>query len=502
VNLARNIGAGWVAAALSAVIGLSVVPFQIHFLGVEAYGLIGFAVTVQSVLLLLDMGMTATINRELARCVAPGMLAQALGLLGAMERICWGIAALCAAGMALLASPIANRWLHLVQLDAAEVTQALVIVGALVALRWPVALYQSALLGMQRMVLASVINTGAVIASAAAGLGALAWVAADIRVFFASQLFVLAIQLLVLRVAASGALSLSWRWPAAFGELPRVWRFTALSGLVTASGVCLMQADKLLLSSMLTLDALGQYSLASLVATGLYVITMPMFNAFYPRFSVLLASGETGQLESLYRLGSGLLAALLAPVGFVFVLYASDLIQAWTGNAALAAQVAPLAGLLVLGSMLHGLMFIPFALTMAHARAGLALKINLCLLVLLVPLVLLGTLQWGAQGAAGAWLLLQASYLLGGSYVTHRVLLPSARATWLSHDIVPPLASAALVAVLVERLGAFLGGGIGTSLAMAFIAWVLAAAAALGSTPMLRRQSATQWARIRRRSCA
>ena len=81
MSMSRNIVAGLTNSVWSAVVGLTVVPFYLKYLGIEAYGLIGFFVTTQALLSLLDMGMAPTINREVARCSASGNLKEAGKLL-------------------------------------------------------------------------------------------------------------------------------------------------------------------------------------------------------------------------------------------------------------------------------------------------------------------------------------------------------------------------------------------------------------------------------------
>jgi O-antigen/teichoic acid export membrane protein len=68
-NLIANIvGRFWAVASIYAFI-----PFYIHYLGVEAYGIVGFYTVLQGVLFIADVGLTATLNRELARLSAlPG----------------------------------------------------------------------------------------------------------------------------------------------------------------------------------------------------------------------------------------------------------------------------------------------------------------------------------------------------------------------------------------------------------------------------------------------
>lgn len=60
--LANFLGKGW-----SLLMGLVFVPFYIRFLGVEAYGIIGFFSTLLVAVSLLEFGLSATMNREMAR---------------------------------------------------------------------------------------------------------------------------------------------------------------------------------------------------------------------------------------------------------------------------------------------------------------------------------------------------------------------------------------------------------------------------------------------------
>src|SRR5262249_61763233 len=65
-----------------ALIGVAFAPLYIKYLGVEAYGLIGIFAVLQAWLTLLDMGMTPTLNREVARYTAGAYSATAIRDLG------------------------------------------------------------------------------------------------------------------------------------------------------------------------------------------------------------------------------------------------------------------------------------------------------------------------------------------------------------------------------------------------------------------------------------
>ena len=59
--IANYIGKGWSIVAV-----YICAPLHLHFLGLETYGLIGFYTILISLLALVDMGLTAALNRKIA----------------------------------------------------------------------------------------------------------------------------------------------------------------------------------------------------------------------------------------------------------------------------------------------------------------------------------------------------------------------------------------------------------------------------------------------------
>ena len=110
-----NILANLAGKAWSALMGLAFVPLYIEYMGIESFGLVGFFVTLVGVTTILDMGLTTTLNRELARLSAlPDAAAEMRTLLHTLEIIYWGIAILTGAmrrTRAARAGPVGRpRW--------------------------------------------------------------------------------------------------------------------------------------------------------------------------------------------------------------------------------------------------------------------------------------------------------------------------------------------------------------------------------------------------------
>jgi len=66
INAAANFAANIWLALLSIIF----VPVYLYYIGIETYGLIGIFSSIQAFIVLLDFGLSPTLNRELARLAA------------------------------------------------------------------------------------------------------------------------------------------------------------------------------------------------------------------------------------------------------------------------------------------------------------------------------------------------------------------------------------------------------------------------------------------------
>jgi O-antigen/teichoic acid export membrane protein len=440
----------------SALIGLAVVPFYLKYLGIEAYGLIGFFATLQALLQLLDFGFTPTLNREIARSAASGSSHDAQNLLHTLAVLFWCFAGLIAVTIYGASSTIAVRWLHSKQLTPSELGNAVALMGLVVAARWPIGLYQSALIGSLRLTVASTLNIGMVTLANVGAVAVLAFVSRTIDAFFLWQALVGLVYALAIRTAAWRVIGTRGARVFDVSQLRRVWRFSIGMGAVAITSIIFTQMDKAILSKILTLEEFGHYMLATVVVSGLYLVVSPVFNVVYPRFSSLVASDQISKIVELYRTGTRAIGVILFPLAMLLVFFSRDLITAWTGDPHIASSVAPLIAFLAIGSALHGVMYFPYSLQLAFGMTRLPLIINLVLMAAFVPVVLFLSLSYRALGGAMAWAALEAVYLVGGAWITHRYLLKGLGRAWLFGDVLLPfMGSVAMMAITRQALEYF-----------------------------------------------
>lgn len=440
----RNIGMAMTNSVVTIFANLVALPFYLHFLGVEAYGLIGFYTMLQAVFQALDLGLAPTMSREAARATGRHHVADLLHTLG----IVYFCVSMLILVLGVVTAPwVGGHWLSGKQLSTAVVVQAITLMSVNLACRWPISLYQAALIGAGRLWISSAVNIAISIFGVLVTIFLLALWSPTIKAFFLAQACMGLIQVSVLRVMARKVVGL----PGArfdIGCLRRIWRFSfGMSGIAITS-LAFTQLDKIMLSKLLDLREFGYYMLAAMLANGLQVFTTPAFNAVFPRFSSLVANGQLGELSNIYSLGSAMLSAALFPLALTLAFHAQDIVALWTGNVDLAVRVAPLVAMLAVGSALNGMMHFPYALQLAFGMTKIPFGINLGLLVLMAPMTMLLAMAYGSKGGALSWLLVEIAYTLFGTWLTGRKVMPSAGAQWLLRDVGISLLTSSMIVLL------------------------------------------------------
>ena len=91
----RNIFANALGGSFTILLNLVLTPVQIHILGVERYGFLGFVASLQILLSALDLGLSTTVLREVARDASASRLPNEK-LLRSVAAVYWTIASLIA----------------------------------------------------------------------------------------------------------------------------------------------------------------------------------------------------------------------------------------------------------------------------------------------------------------------------------------------------------------------------------------------------------------------
>lgn len=424
--------------------GLAFIPTYIQYLGVESYGLIGLFALLTAWLNLLDLGMVPTLNREMARFTAGAHTPQSIcDLLRSLELIAIALAVI--AGLIVWAASgwLASDWLRAEKLPIETVSQAIAIMGVVGSLGFLEGLYRGAILGLQKQVFFNAVYSLAATVRAVGAVGVLVWLSPTIEAYFVWQGIVSLGSLIVLAATTYGLLPKPSHTPRFSRQaISNIWRFAGGMMIIAFLALLLVQVDKILLSRLLSLEAFGYYALASTIVLAISLLVSPVSQAFYPEFCGCVARADTPALAGTYHRSAQLVTVLAAPTALTLIFFSERIMTLWTGDRAIVHEVAPLLTLLSVGSLLNGFMVTPYMLTLAYGWPGYAVRVNSVAVVILVPAIAWATLHYEAQGAAWAWVLLNAGYVLFGIRYLHSRLLPSEMWRWYRYDVGQPLIGA------------------------------------------------------------
>jgi len=488
LSVRRNVVANFAGHGWSAALQLVLVPLYIHFLGIEAYGLVSFYAVLMATMQIFDLGLAQTLNRELARALGGGELAakETRELVRTLEVVYWIVVLSVCVALALAVPLLATYVVSPMSLSPETVQDALTMMLAVVVLQWPVVLYQGGLMGLQKQVLASALRMLFATITAVGSVVVLSLVSATLQAFFVWQILVAGITVTGTALAFHRHLPSAPR-AAQFRPrvLARLWRFAAGACALTAVGVLLTQGDKWILLERLSLEAFGYFALAASASGALGLFTTPIFAAVFPRFSSLVARREHGAMLALYHMATQATAVGIGPLALILSLYAEDVLWAWTGKAETAYFSGPLLSVLALGSLLNCVAHPPYASELARGRTSILLGVNAISAAVALPAVWLLAPLLGGMAAALMWFAISAVNFTIAVPLVHSDLPAKSRVRWLLADVSAPLAAAAIMLVTLRPAMPQDSSRGGTILALA-VALLLALAAALIATPALR----------------
>lgn len=454
MSLKKNILASYIGQIYVTLIGIAMVPVHVRFMGAEAYGLVGFFVMLQAWFQLLDMGLTPTLAREVAqfRGGAVGSL-HLRRLLRVMEGIFAGIALLGCIAMMAGSGVIAADWLKVQRLSLIEVQNSIILISMIVALRWISGLYRGAITGFEQLVWLSHFNSILATARFVIVIPYFMYVGVSPTDFFFYQLVLALLEIAVLLSRTYRLLPkieiqqcIEWEW----SSIKEALKFSVTISFASFVWVLATQADKLVLSKLLSLAEYGYFTLAAMVAGGVAAIANPISGALLPRLTKLSAEGNDAALIALYRTATQLVLVMAVPATLMLAFFSKKILWVWTGDVALVDKVASVLILYTVGTGFAVLSAFPYYLQYAKGSLRLHLIGSLFFILMFVPTLFFAIEELGMIGAGITWLAVNFVYFVLWPPIVYRSFSPGLYWSWLLKDVVAVIIPVALCAWAIQ----------------------------------------------------
>jgi len=288
-SLKRNVIANYIGQFPMAFVGILVVPLYLKHLGAEAFGLVGFFTLLQTSMHMLDMGISPTFGREVARLKSNREMAYQLRAVArSLESIFSCIAVVIGILIFLARHWIAADWLTLTELDLNLVANCVGLMAAMIAIRWLASLYKSGIMGYENQEWINVIDV-VLISLRFPGSLLLIWMCpGEIFRFFLYQTAIAVVELLVVAKKFYSLLPIVDRSVPLISliEVKRVAPFALSVAYTGGIWILLTQLDKLILTKVLPLVEFGYFTLIATVSGGLLMLSAPISKALLPRMKL------------------------------------------------------------------------------------------------------------------------------------------------------------------------------------------------------------------------
>lgn len=454
ISLKKNIIASYLGQIYLILISISILPLYIKYMGAEAYGLVGFFTLLQSLFTLLDIGLVATISRETASYfggATPRL--QYLQLIRALKVIFYFTATIGAILLLILSDYIAFKWLDFNKLAAEEVVLAVRIMAIAVALRWLGGLYRGIINGSENLVLLNNINIFIATLKFIGVFASMYVFGFTPKVFFLHQLAVVIMELCLLYIFSRPLIpklddstsNIGW----SIKPIKSVLNFALTVAFTSSIGVLISQTDKMVLSGILGLSDYGYFSMAVIVASGIMSISGPVSSALMPRMARLHAEKKETELIRVYRNSTQLITVVGGSAALTIAIFSNLLLFAWTGDAVIVGNTAPILSLYALGNTFFIIGAFAYYLQYALGNLKYHLIGNVLMAIMLIPTIIFAAKHYGGVGAGYTWMAINVIYLFVWVGFVHHKLRPGLHLQWLTKDFLFILIPTAILLLMI-----------------------------------------------------
>jgi len=491
--VARNVIANTIGtvAFIGATAATSVFSFRIG--GPEQFGLIGFYLTLHGIVAVLDIGLGPAIVREVARSRAGGGSAGLGTILFTFQGIFAGLTGLTAI-ILLAASWLLARLVTAQTIAPDEIHLALMLTAVTIGLQRMRSLYTIVLEGMERQVLANLLQSGGAAIRASVAILAMLVFTPTAVTFLAASAAVCLLELIVnaavvWRAVVHGTEKAHFSVPL-IRELAHFLATSSTAGMLAA---LLQNADKLVVSALLPLDVTGRYMFVSQICLIVLKLVVPNVTAVMPRIAASVHRGDVADTRRVYFAAAQSAACVVAVFVFGATFFGADALLILTGSAEVVRDYQVIFALLAWAYGFNALCGLPNALLFAEGRPQTAFWSNVVATFTYLPILFALTPVHGA--AATAFLLLVTNVLILVAFLgrAHTASLKGELSAFMRTSLIPQFAAGgALLALTRLALGPGVPPFVVAGVVIVAAGLTLAAAAAV--SPDLR-QSLLAFAR-------
>ncbi|PMG83493.1 lipopolysaccharide biosynthesis protein [Vibrio breoganii] len=341
-NIHINTVSTYSAFVISRGIAFFSIPFVLAMLGKEVYGLVGFFMVVQGMLNILDVGISGSVTREIAKRNTSDINLSTFNKIIKKVNVVYMLVATCILIFGfLLQEYISEAWLK-TTLDKNDVLVVLQYVLVSFTFLFYINLPRSILVGLEKHVQLGVLNI----------LFSIAYTILPIFIVYLTDNYIhffLTQMIASISICVCYCILAYYYYPhknvesidkGSEGFSLRNFVMTSLSlSYISVLWIIVSNLDKLLLSNKISLSDFAPYSIAISVATVLLSVISPLSQLVQPRLTNLYAQKDTIGAKSFITKAFCYFYVFFLPIGFIIHYYGDFLVFTWLKDLQLSNQV-------------------------------------------------------------------------------------------------------------------------------------------------------------------
>ncbi|GAC1374968.1 MAG: hypothetical protein NVSMB40_12500 [Aquirhabdus sp.] len=334
-------------------------PLYNRLLGAEQFGVVAVILSLQALLMMLDLGMSTLVCRDVAAAESSSTVL--LKLIHTAETSLSGFY-LCL----LLGTVLFKAFGGLASIDFGTVIAIVVLFWILVLQN----LYYSIMLARRAFTAASTIQFIGVVLRAAATVYVLSNVSASLTAFIMTQLFVSAIHFCITRLYCRNLFKsgspLEDNHQRSFTDSVALLSQGRSLALFALAGAAVMQLDKPIVSFFMSAAQLAPYFLAATICmVPISILAGPVTQYFQPTLLNAVAEKNTVTADRTIRLFVKAMLLVIVLPSLLFWLLRSPVIELWMGNNPSNVTIAHYVKILLPGFTFGAFGFIPYTLLLS-----------------------------------------------------------------------------------------------------------------------------------------
>ena len=330
LNIIKNIGSSWFALGANVAIGIFLSPFILHRLGDAAFGIWVLIFSITGYYGIFDLGIRSSIVRYVSKFSATD---DRENLARVINTTLFGYS--CIGLFTLIVTVAGMPYLDLILKIPPSLQQTsrwlFLIVGASVALGFPLGVFGGALEGLQRYylvnwmnVVSTVIRAGLIVVFLSRGGGLLALGLVTTIVPFVASLLRMWVALWILKTPI--------RWRFVTRDTARlVANYSGLTFLILISSRLRFQTDEIIIGNFLSTEAITHFSIGARLVDYANNVILCVAQIFMPMSSQSDAQGDTNRLRKMLIAGNRACAFVILPISATLVILGKSVIEVWVG---------------------------------------------------------------------------------------------------------------------------------------------------------------------------